>query len=105
MAINRIEQLHIMIKNSPQDRFLHYALGLEHLKQANFKDAKQSFETVLKIDNNYLPVYYQLGKLYETLEAINDAKNIYTKGIALAEQQVATRTKNELQSALDLLAL
>jgi len=103
MSINRIEQLHNMIKNSPTDTFLHYALGLEYIKQDNYKDAQQSFDTVLKIDNNYLPVYYQIGKLMEVLDKLDEAKKIYLSGIELARSQADMHTQKELETALALL--
>lgn len=88
------------IKANPDDSFSKFALALEFLKQDNLQRAKVLFEDVYKNEPGYLGVYYHLGKLYEQIGRMEDAKQIYSEGIEVAEQQKEHRTKKELEEAL-----
>jgi len=98
---SKIKQLAKQIKNNPGDSFSKFALALEFRKQGEFKKARILFEDILSSDPDYVGVYYHLGKLYEALEQLRDAQELYEKGIDVAEQQNEMRTKSELEEALN----
>lgn len=102
---DKIKQLARQIKNNPGDSFSKFALALEFRKEGEFKKARILFEDILSSDPDYVGVYYHLGKLYEALDQLNDAKELYQKGIKVAERQNETRTKSELKEALTQLKL
>lgn len=98
--MSRIEQIKAMLKDDPGDAFLIYALALEHEKAG---ETTAAIELLVSLQNNqpgYLPLYYKLGKLYESLSRIPDAVQYYKKGINLAQQQNDTKTLLELKEAL-----
>lgn len=97
---SKIKQLARQIKHNPGDSFSKFALALEFRKQGKFKNARILFEDILKHDPDYVGVYYHLGKLYEMHDRLQDARDMYEKGIPKAEQQQKKRTKSELQEAL-----
>ncbi|MBN2732304.1 MAG: tetratricopeptide repeat protein [Balneolaceae bacterium] len=97
---NKIKQLAQNIKANPDDSFSKFALALEFLKQDNLQRAKILFEDVYNNDPDYVGVYYHLGKLYERLEQLDDAKKVYTEGIDVAAKQKEQRTLKELEEAL-----
>ena len=99
----RLEQLQQMLAQEPSDEFLQYAIAIEYFSAGNFEKAINCFEKILDVNADYLAAYYQTGKSYEELKQFDNAKNIYTKGIALAQKQNKTKTLNELREALFLL--
>ncbi|MEO5569549.1 MAG: tetratricopeptide repeat protein, partial [Bacteroidia bacterium] len=83
MTINRIELLKEYLDDDPDDAFTLYALALEYLKEENFFKAKYYFSTLVNKHSDYLPVYYQFGKLSEKLNETEKANEMYLKGIDL----------------------
>lgn len=102
---SKIKQLARQIKNNPGDSFSKFALALEFRKEGEFKNARILFEDILSSDPDYVGVYYHLGKLYEALDRLNDAKLLYHKGIQIADEQQKARTKKELKEALQQLKI
>jgi Tfp pilus assembly protein PilF len=102
---SKIKQLARQIKNNPGDSFSKFALALEFRKEGEFKKARILFEDILSSDPDYVGVYYHLGKLYESLDRLDDAQNLYQKGIIIADEQNKQRTKKELREALQQLEI
>lgn len=101
----KIQRLARFLKKNPGDSFTKFALALELLKQDQVSRAQLLFESVHQQDPKYLGVYYHLGKLYEKIGRLEDAKKLYLDGIDVAIQQNHERTKIELQEALASLEL
>ncbi|MBL7931542.1 MAG: tetratricopeptide repeat protein [Bacteroidia bacterium] len=100
----RIDMLYGMLKKEPNDLFLNYALGMELLNNASdLSIAKQQFQKVLNLNPEYVPAYYQLGKLCELLVENTEAMNYYQKGLQLAKQQSNNKAINEFGEAIFLL--
>ena len=102
MAAERIARLEQFIKEDPADPFNYYALALEYLHIDKLK-AQAIFIEILATHKGYLPVYYQLGKLYEDLGDLDKAIESYRQGVTIALQQNDLKTLRELQAALQLL--
>lgn len=102
---SKIKQLARQIKNNPGDSFSKFALALEFRKEGEFKNARILFEDILVQDPDYVGVYYHLGKLYEALDRLNDARDLYQKGIKVAAEQEEARTEKELKEALQQLKM
>lgn len=97
---NKISRLAKNIQQDPSDTFSKFALALELLKEDHVEKAQLLFEAILKQDPDYLGVYYHLGKLYQRRQMFSLAKEMFGKGIQLAEKKNETRTKSELSEAL-----
>jgi tetratricopeptide (TPR) repeat protein len=96
----RIKQLEKFMEEDSSDPFIHYALALEYAKV----DQQKAIDTLLMLlqaNNDYLPTYYQLAKLYEGVGQTEKSMHIFTAGIALAKKKNDLKTAGELQSALD----
>ena len=96
----RLEQLQQMLAQEPNDEFLQYAIAFEYFSANNFEKAIDCFTKILQANPDYLAAYYQTGKCYEELKKFDAAKNMYTKGIEVAQKQNKTKTLNELKEAL-----
>jgi tetratricopeptide (TPR) repeat protein len=101
--MNRLETLLQMAVNKPDDAFLQYAIALEHVALQDMQAAENIFQSLLSLQLNYLPTYYQYGQLLETMEKTEQARHIYEQGIALALKLNDNKTARELQQAIDLL--
>jgi len=99
----RIEQLTEFLKEEPNDSFLIYALSLEYVKENNPQLAIEKLLELNHRDENYLAVYYQLGKLYQSIEEIEKATEFFDKGMVIAKNEGNTKTFLELKEAKNIL--
>jgi tetratricopeptide (TPR) repeat protein len=97
---NRISILQQFLSEDPNDVFSKYALALEFIKSGEIQKALALMKNLLESHPEYLPVYYQLGKLFELLQRKGEALEIYQKGIVLAKEKGNLHTANELQGAI-----
>jgi Tfp pilus assembly protein PilF len=100
---NRIEQLQEFLKEDINDSFLKYALALEYVNIKDAATARDCFLKLIKEDENYIASYYQLGKLYESLNEVDKALGIYKNGIEIAQKQENKKTLLELEEAYNTL--
>jgi Tfp pilus assembly protein PilF len=100
---SRLEQLQEFLKDDINDSFLRYALALEYVGVEKNETARDCFLKLIKDDENYIATYYQLGKLYESLNEVEKAREIYKKGINIAQKSENKKTLLELQEAYNML--
>lgn len=100
MATDKAKRLAAYIAKNPADSFSKFALALEFLKTDDVGKARVLFEDIRNKDPEYVGVYYHLGKVYELLGQLKDAKNTYERGLQVATDQNELRTKAELNEAL-----
>ena len=103
MSVSRKDSLLTLLKEEPQDSFLNYALALELHKEGNTAEAIALIEKVIRLDENYLGAYLQLGQLYEEAGEDNAALTTYHKGALVARWQKNTKTLSELNQAILML--
>ena len=89
---SRLQQIQKMLESEPNDSFLNYALALEYAKANEIKLAIETLEQIIKMEENYLAAYYQLGKYYELVNDISNAISVYQKGILIAKTQKNTKS-------------
>ena len=99
MSTNRIKQLLEFLESDPNDAFTLYALALEYTSH-NTDEAKKYFDLLLANHTSYLPTYYHAAQLYSDLGGNDRAKDIYNKGIQLANKQSDLKAEKELINAL-----
>ena len=78
-------------------------MALEYVKVRENNTARDCFLKLIKEDENYIASYYQLGKLYESLNEVEKAREIYKKGIEIAKKIEVEKTLLELQEAYNML--
>ena len=101
--MTRLKQLQQMLTQEPNDVFLQYAIAIEYFSSNNFEKALGCLKSIIDNKPDYLAAYYKTGKCYEELKQFEEAKNIYEKGVELAQKQNKNKTLNELREALFLL--
>ncbi len=103
MNEERTRMLHTFLEEDPSDSFSRFALALEYLKIQDIDTARSHFEFIEKNDPGYIGVYYHLGKLYQSTEQIDKARDTFTKGIAMAHRIQDAHSAKELKEALEQL--
>lgn len=96
---SRLENLLDFYHEDANDNFTLYALALEYIKAEDFESSLKFFQELKLKHNEYLPMYYHLGKLYEKLNDTDLASQTYLEGMKLAEKQDNKHTYAELKEA------
>jgi tetratricopeptide (TPR) repeat protein len=97
---NRLDLIRKMQESDPHDPFLKYAIALEYVALNDPDSAKEQLYQLTLDSPDYLPTYYQLGKLLEATDDIDSAISIYKIGKALARQKGDQKTLGEIHEAL-----
>jgi len=96
---SRIEQLKAFLAQTPDDPFLHHALGLEWVKVGNDSEAEKAFEENRTARPAYVATYYHLGKLLERAGRRGEALAAYGQGMEAARAAGDNHTFLELEMA------
>ena len=99
--MERIERIKELLRINPRDSFLQHALALEYLKLGEEETAVNLFKNVLQEDENYVGSYYQLAKLLEQKDQLEEAKSVYEKGMLKAKEAGDQHAYNELRAAYE----
>jgi Tfp pilus assembly protein PilF len=105
MATNRIEILKQMVEQDPANSFARYGLAMEYANTGDPARAVTEFQALLKEDPNYVAAYYHGGQTLEKLGRLEDAKEIYEKGIEASTRKGDAHTRSEIEAALNLLPI
>jgi tetratricopeptide (TPR) repeat protein len=97
---DRIEVLKSILAQKPEDRFARYGLAMEYGKAGRHEEAVAEFERLIAEDPGYSYAYFHCGQSLEKLGRVEDARQVYRRGIDAAPDPHA---RSELQGALDLL--
>jgi Tfp pilus assembly protein PilF len=104
MANGRIEILKSMVAQNPADAFGRYGLAMEYVNGGELEAAAEQFQALLEHNPNYSAGYFHGGQTLEKLGRIDDAKNLYRRGIEVTTKTGDGHTRSELEGALATLA-
>lgn len=96
--LERVQLLRSYIKEEPENPFNRYALALE-IREIDPDEAADLFDFLLLNHPDYLPVYFPSAHFFFELDQIEKAKEIFIKGIALAQSLRNEKAIKELQNA------
>lgn len=100
MATSRIDVLKQLLEQDPSSTFARYGLAMELVKAGELESAVVEFEAIATTDPGYSATYFHGGQAMEKLGRIEDARDLYRRGIAQTRDPHASA---ELQAALDIL--
>lgn len=98
---DKIEQLLMFHKETPNDPFLVYALANTYHKQKEYEKAVVYYELLLQKHPNYEGTYLHYAQLNVLLNKFDKANEIYNKGITILTQLNDTKNLNELKEAYE----
>ena len=99
--MDRITRLKEFLEKEPEDNFLQHALALEYIKTGEIEEAKVLFKNILSLNENYIPSYYHYAKLLVAEDEIDEAMEVYKKGMIECRKAGDNHSFNELQNALE----
>lgn len=98
--MDRLQTLISFLEMDPNDEFTMFAIALEHVAAGADSVALDWFQRILSLNPGYIGVYYHLGKCLERMSDVGGARDIYTRGIALARSKNDHHAASELEGAL-----
>jgi tetratricopeptide (TPR) repeat protein len=105
MPANRMEVLKSMLAQNPRDSFARYGLAMEHANQGDLETAVIEYRALLEYNPDYAAAYFHGGQALEKLGRVEDARDMYQKGIETTSRTGDQHTKSELQAALEMLPI
>ncbi|GJM31860.1 MAG: hypothetical protein DHS20C18_08610 [Saprospiraceae bacterium] len=99
MDQSRLDQLTGLLKDSPEEPFLLFAIAKEYENQQNNDQALAYYLRLQSADADYVGLYYHLGKLYELMDDATRAFHTYTNGMKVAQKLGDQHALNELAGA------
>jgi Tfp pilus assembly protein PilF len=104
MASNRVEILKSMLEQKPEDGFARYGLAMEYVRSGELETAVEEFERLLSHNPGYAAGYFHGGQTLEKLGRIEEARELYRKGIEVTTASGDEHTRSELIGALGMLS-
>lgn len=95
----RLDLLLGILKETPTDSFVIFAIAKEYENIGNQNEAIQYYHNLYQIDPDYVGLYFHWGKLHEEMNASDKAIEIYSLGIAVASLQKDGHAERELRAA------
>ena len=105
MSSNRIDILKNMVEQNPSDAFARYGLAMEHAKSGNLDQAVAEYRALLGHNPNYAAAYFHGGQALEKLGRVEEAREMYEKGVEVTSRTGDGHARSELQAALDMLPI
>jgi Flp pilus assembly protein TadD len=100
-----MEILKNMLAENPRDSFARYGLAMEHVINGEMEQAIAEFRVLLEYNPDYAAAYFHGGQALEKLGRVEDAREMYRKGIESTSRSGDRHTQSELQAALDMLPI
>lgn len=100
---NRLDQLLQLLKESPRDSFLLFALAKEYEKRGELEESLHYFRRIQANDPDYVGMYYHLGKACQQLRRADEARAAFEEGMKRARKLGEAHAHNELAAALAML--
>jgi tetratricopeptide (TPR) repeat protein len=103
MAENRLEILKNLVAQNPNDSFARYALAMAHAGAGDYALAIEEYRKLLEVNPKYVAAYFHGGQAFEKLGKLDEAREIYRRGIEVSSEIGDEHTRSELEAVLDLL--
>jgi tetratricopeptide (TPR) repeat protein len=103
MADNRLELLRNLVAQNPSDSFARYGLAMAYAGAGEHAQAVEEYRKLIETNPKYVAAYYHGGQALEKLGKVEEAREIYRRGILISTQIGDDHTRGELEAVLDLL--
>ncbi|MBX3441083.1 MAG: tetratricopeptide repeat protein [Planctomyces sp.] len=102
--MTRLEKLQEMLRDSPDDEFLVYALGMEFASAERHADALQAFARVIDLDPQHHAAMFQQAQLLVRMGRLEEARRAAATGAAAARNRGDQHAADEIGGFLASLA-
>ncbi len=100
----RLELLRELATDAPDDSTTWFLLGRELLALDQSEEAVTAFEHAVAVEPAYTAAYRQLGNALERSDRLEEAAEVYRRGIEVAERTHDLQTGKEMRAFLKRLA-
>jgi predicted Zn-dependent protease len=100
---DRLETLRSILAQDPSSRLARYGLAMEYVKLGKLEEAVGEYRTLVASHPDYAYAYFHCGQALEKLGRTEEARQVYTEGIAAAARAGDQHAGSELRGALELL--
>ncbi|MGQ0712795.1 MAG: tetratricopeptide repeat protein [Gemmatimonadaceae bacterium] len=101
---SRLEAFRGMVAKNPTNALAHFGLANEAMKEGQWEEARQHYETYLGMHDDEGNAYGRLAEAYERVGRNDDARAALERGIAAANRFGHPGMAQELELRLDELA-
>ena len=98
---DRITTIKAMLRDSPDDVFLHYSLGMEYAGEGNHQEAADEFIECTRLNEGYLAAYVEAGKCLRSAGNLAGARKLLTRAFELAAKQKEKHTQDHIRQLLE----
>jgi tetratricopeptide (TPR) repeat protein len=103
MVESRLEILKSLVAQNPSDSFARYALAMACANAGDYTSAAEQHRKLIEINPRYVAAYFHGGQALEKLGKVDEARELYRRGIEACTQAGDLHTRSELEAALELL--
>ncbi len=96
---DRLNQLLVLAKESPEEPFIQYAIAKEWENLGETEAALEVYQKLVIEHRNYTGTYYHFGKLLEGIGMAQEALLIYHEGIKVCAETNDQHALSELKNA------
>ncbi|MFN7920948.1 MAG: tetratricopeptide repeat protein [Bryobacteraceae bacterium] len=100
---HRLESLKSLVAQDPANSRFRYMMAMEVANMGDLEGSVPIFEELLQRDPDYSAGYFHGGQTLEKLGRVDEAREIYRRGIEATRRNGDAHTRSELQGALDML--
>lgn len=97
MDQEKINQLENIVRQNPQNALMHYTLGVEYLRAGQPQKAIDVFRKSIELESDYSAAYRELGRALVKSNSMKEARDVFHKGIAVAEGKGDIQTAKEMR--------
>jgi len=98
---SRVAALQEILKESPNDAFARYALGLEYSSSGNAEAALAEFDQLLAAHPDYTNGYFMAAQVLERAGRIAEARHRLQQGMDSARQSNNRHALSEMEAMLE----
>jgi cytochrome c-type biogenesis protein CcmH/NrfG len=100
MTQSRIEVFQELLKTQPDDVMIWYGLASEYTKLSDWIAATEALEKVITLNPSYTAAYQMLGSALMNQGKLVEARDIWQKGIEVANKTGAWKAKQHMEGLL-----
>jgi predicted Zn-dependent protease len=100
---SRRQLLEEFVAQKPDDSFSRYALALECMNTGDAAAADEHFRALVERNPDYIPGFQMYGQFLAREERIEEARKIFTAGIAAATKAGNQHARSEMEASLEAL--
>ncbi len=100
MSQTRIDAFTALVKDQPDNEMIWYGLASEYTKLARWPEAIEALRQVIRIKPDYTAAYQMLGSALLEEGQIEEARQVWTAGLAVAERTGAWKARQHMEALL-----